>query len=280
MIRFVCPVNGSELVVPSALAGSNVRCPNCSARVRVHSARPAKKAPSEADWLGDAAAMMECLDGRASERRVCLFAAACYRRIWEILPEGRRGAVDVLERFAEALASPEELDAAGAALSELAWDWPVTRALGGGEVWLAWWAANQANWLAARAAAGSQLSGTQVVIPWAVQRSTARKALAHAARCIFGNPFRPAAFDPAWRTWNGGAAVDLARAAYQARQLPAGTLDGDRFAILADALEEAGCADAQILGHCRDRGPHYQGCYVVDLVLGRDVSSEAAARPR
>jgi hypothetical protein len=39
--------------------------------------------------------------------------------------------------------------------------------------------------------------------------------------------------------------------------------------ILADALEEAGCNDPEILAHCRAAGPHFRGCWVIDLLLGR-----------
>ncbi|QDU20371.1 hypothetical protein ETAA1_23230 [Urbifossiella limnaea] len=39
--------------------------------------------------------------------------------------------------------------------------------------------------------------------------------------------------------------------------------------VLADALEDAGCADNDILAHCRGDGPHVRGCWVVDLVLGK-----------
>jgi hypothetical protein len=82
-------------------------------------------------------------------------------------------------------------------------------------------------------------------------------------RCIFGSPFRPApALDPAWLAWNDGTVAKLAAAIYDAR----------RFAdlpILADALEEAGCADAAILAHCRGGGEHVRGCWAVDLLTGR-----------
>jgi hypothetical protein len=44
----------------------------------------------------------------------------------------------------------------------------------------------------------------------------------------------------------------------------------DRLAVLADALEEAGCADADILSHLRGPGPHVRGCWVVDLLLGKE----------
>jgi hypothetical protein len=44
----------------------------------------------------------------------------------------------------------------------------------------------------------------------------------------------------------------------------------DRLPILADALEEAGCTDTEVLAHCRGPGPHVRGCWVVDLILGKE----------
>ena len=44
----------------------------------------------------------------------------------------------------------------------------------------------------------------------------------------------------------------------------------DRLPILADALEEAGCTNADVLLHCRQPGDHVRGCWVVDLVLGKE----------
>jgi hypothetical protein len=79
-------------------------------------------------------------------------------------------------------------------------------------------------------------------------------------RDIFGNPFRPVAFDPAWRT---STAVAIAQQMYVSR---------DFFAmpILADALQDAGCDSDDVLTHCRDaNGVHVRGCWVVDLVLGK-----------
>ncbi len=90
-------------------------------------------------------------------------------------------------------------------------------------------------------------------------------------RDIFGNPFRPVPFvAPAWLAWNDGTLPQLARAAYEERQLPKGTLDHARLAVLADALEEAGCADADLIGHLRGPGPHVRGCWALDLVLGKE----------
>ena len=63
--------------------------------------------------------------------------------------------------------------------------------------------------------------------------------------------------------------VRLAQAAYDQRHMPGGTLDDGRLAVLADALEEAGCTDAGVLNHLRGPGPHVRGCWVIDLCLGK-----------
>ena len=55
----------------------------------------------------------------------------------------------------------------------------------------------------------------------------------------------------------------LARAIYDDRAF-------DRLPILADALLDAGCDDDDILTHCRSARPHVRGCWVVDLVLGKE----------
>ena len=78
----------------------------------------------------------------------------------------------------------------------------------------------------------------------------------------FGNPFRSVALDPAWLSWHDGLLVSMARQMYESR-------DFTDMPILADALEEAGCTDQDILGHCRSRSEHVRGCWVVDLVLGK-----------
>jgi hypothetical protein len=80
-------------------------------------------------------------------------------------------------------------------------------------------------------------------------------------RDIFGNPFRPVSFDPAWRT---DTAVALAQQMYDSREFAA-------MPILADALQDAGCEDEQVLNHCRDASQvHVRGCWVCDLVLGKN----------
>jgi hypothetical protein len=85
-----------------------------------------------------------------------------------------------------------------------------------------------------------------------------------AAQCLLlkdllGNPSRPVALDPASLTPD---VLELARTIYDGRAF-------DRMPILADALEDSGCDDSDILNHCREPGPHSKGCWVIDLVLGK-----------
>jgi hypothetical protein len=96
-------------------------------------------------------------------------------------------------------------------------------------------------------------------LPDAFPGAEGQAALRSLAHCVFGNPFRPVAFDPAWRT---PTAVALAEGMYDDRDFAA-------MPVLADALQEAGCDNADVLDHCRSGGGHVRGCWVVDLVLGR-----------
>jgi hypothetical protein len=86
---------------------------------------------------------------------------------------------------------------------------------------------------------------------------------ANLLRDIFGNPFRPITLEPSWLTWHGGLLVSMGQRMYDSR-------DFSDMPVLADALEEAGCQDQDILGHCRSGGEHVRGCWVVDLLLGKE----------
>jgi hypothetical protein len=90
-------------------------------------------------------------------------------------------------------------------------------------------------------------------------------------RCVFGClPFRsPMPLSPAILAWNGGTIPGLARATYEQRTLLNGTLDPIQLAVLADALEEGGGTDAELLLHLRSPGLHVRGCFALDTVLGK-----------
>jgi hypothetical protein len=103
---------------------------------------------------------------------------------------------------------------------------------------------------------------TYVIVDDADRRkwSNPLQEMCHLIRDIFGNPFRPATLDPAWRT---DTAVTLAKQMYESREFGA-------MPILADALQDAGSDSEDVLDHCRGPGPHVRGCWVVDLVLGKE----------
>jgi hypothetical protein len=91
-----------------------------------------------------------------------------------------------------------------------------------------------------------------------------RWARAKLLRDIFSPlPFRPIALNPAWLTWHDGLLVSMAQRMYDSRKF-------SDMPILADALEEAGCTNQDILGHCRSGGEHVRGCWVVDALLGKE----------
>jgi hypothetical protein len=89
-----------------------------------------------------------------------------------------------------------------------------------------------------------------------------RRQAVHAnyLRDIFGSLFRPVAIHAAWFAWNDGTVRRIARAIYEERAF-------NRMPILADALEDSGCDNADILAHCRSEAQHFKGCWVVDSLL-------------
>ena len=216
----------------------------------------------ESEWLAttNPTAMLEdvCL---TSERKLRLFCVACCRRVWEHLPgHGSRRAVRVAERYADGSADAAELDAAREA------DEPHASP-GHGPVRVAYHAAKPSPDAASCVLHASLLRADSASPPGSASdagwdEADAAESAAQAAllRDVFGNPFRPVTFEAAWRT---PAAVALASQMYESRDFSA-------MPILADALQEAGCEDEQILQHCRGGGLHVRGCWVVDLVLGKD----------
>jgi hypothetical protein len=95
------------------------------------------------------------------------------------------------------------------------------------------------------------------------RREQERSGQCATIRCIIGNPFRPApVLSPPVSAWKGSVVRRTAERIYAAN-------DFRLIPVLADAIEDAGCADPDLLGHLRGPGPHVRGCWAVDLVLGR-----------
>jgi hypothetical protein len=227
----------------------------------------------EAEWRACAApgAMLEQLTrlGKAREkqgrRKMRLFACACCRQAWSKLGDERsRDAVAVSERFADGLASAEEMmkarEAADAVCEDAASVLP--QPFSDDPIRLATAALASALDDPLLAATGAA-SALEWPLGWRERFGFQCQLL----RCLFGNPFRAVAVDPGWQT---PAVVALALAAYEDRVLPEGSLDSDRLATLADALEDAGCDHREILDHLRGPGPHIRGCWVLDKLLDRE----------
>lgn len=239
---------------------------------------------TEAQWLAciDPAPMLTYLHGKVSERRRRLFASACCRRLWHLLPDERsRRAIEAAERNADEETDEQELRLASTAAEnavEARYAAIIGSALADAQARAAsavlnLTAANAdtaADYASANAGSAAYHAGTAAGASSAsAERSSERARQADVFREVFGNPFRPLTVRSAWLAWNDAVVVRLAQAAYDERNLPAGTLDNTRLAILADALEDAGCMDARILGHLRKGGDHYRGCFVVDALLGK-----------
>jgi hypothetical protein len=101
------------------------------------------------------------------------------------------------------------------------------------------------------------LASAREAATFCVRETRVRSGLkARLLRDLFGNPFRLVVLDPAWLS---PGVLALARAAHDERVMPSGELDGARLAVLADALEEAGCTSAEVLGTCAGQGPRRGG---------------------
>jgi hypothetical protein len=228
---------------------------------------------TEQEWLRatDPEPMLAFLGDKASDRKLRLFAVACCRRLWHLLLDKRsREAVEVAERYADGQATNEELETASVA-ADAVWHADMKRAAKEGK----WDRRSRLPYYGASAAAynvaiplGWWGAAPAFVSPDQIARETVPDSGTEgAAQCvllwdIFGNPFRPITLDPAWLTWHEGLLVSMARQMYDSR-------DFRDVPVLADALEDAGCQDQDILAHCRSGGEHVRGCWVVDLVLGR-----------
>jgi hypothetical protein len=198
----------------------------------------------ESKWLpgADPHLMLEFLRGKASDRKLRLFACACCRYVWDNLTDESRRTVELIEQFEEGGIAYEELsavsDLAAAAISDLV-NKPSRRA--------------SFRFLA--------------VVDPAIGDHLLEEPVCQLIREVLGNPFRHVVLESAWRT---PTVTALATAAYEERSLPAGTFDPARLAVLSDALEDAGCTNEQILVHLREPSPHVRGCWVIDLLLGKE----------
>jgi hypothetical protein len=210
---------------------------------------------TEAEWLvaTDPTPMLYFIRrAGAGDRKLRLFGSSCYRSLWAAspVPEVHWDVLRASESYADREVSKQEFRL-------------IRKRVGPSEPPKV---SGMAEEVAGRSS--SDCLGTTWVrglgglpLGGELRRSRPEQAgpQCNSLRDIFGNPFRPVAFSPSWRT---DTAVALARQMYESRDFSA-------MPILADALQDAGCDNEDILTHCRGPGPHVRGCWVVDLVLGK-----------
>src|SRR5262249_24535626 len=219
---------------------------------------------TEAEWLACAnpTPMLEFLRGKASDRKLRLFASACCRRLWHIVTQERsRKAIEMLERYVDGQTGQIELSRAVRGAER-----DAASSCGRGFVYdavAAVIAAGDPNTTSVDAAILAAHNATNAAGGLSLHRRTAEQSSqAQFLRCIIGNPFRPVAIAPPWLAWNDGTVRKIAQAIYDDRAF-------DRMPVLADALEDAGCDAADLLAHCRGPNVHVRGCWTVDLILGK-----------
>jgi hypothetical protein len=232
---------------------------------------------TEAIWLasGNPGPMLMWVRGIASARKLRLFACACCRRIGHLLIDPRaQDALATAERFADGLAGDGERSTARKAAQQASqtravipwptaprWERRAASAVYYAAAADAWEAADHARDLATEALLWR--AGGYDAPKWQEVGKAERLAQADLVRDLFGSlPFRSVPVNPSWLAWDGGTVTKLAAAVYDERAF-------DRLPILADALEEAGCAEEALLSHLRGPGPHVRGCWAVDLLLGK-----------
>jgi hypothetical protein len=218
---------------------------------------------TESEWLEctDPTPMLEFLRGKVSDRQWRLFTCACCRRIWHLLAnEQGQQLVIAAERSADDPPSNRVNVIGGNIIDAI----DYARHTQGQRLHLI------SFYLAPEARRGHLYTTEAEVVaqevlriisqePTDQQSDEEKTGQTHFLRDILGNPFRPIRLDPAWLTASVKA---LAQSIYDDRQFTG-------LPVLADALEDAGCINADILNHCRQAAGHVQGCWVVDSILGK-----------
>jgi hypothetical protein len=265
---------------------------------------------TEEHWLtcDDPHVMLEFLRGRASKRKIRLFACACCRRVVSFHPDARSlHSLDVGEWFADGDASAEELnlawreqEEAGTELSYLECRWSASAAMeavscAAGAALLTVQrfrivpesdpdpesgysgpidvAQGVSRWAATAAGFARVTSAPEGITVGEVPTGGVpdyREELREQAALLRHVVGPHGSLPVARRAIEPDATVkSLAEAAYEDRLMPSGELDPVRLSVLADALEDVG-ADAELIEHLRGPGPHVRGCWVVDALLGRE----------
>jgi hypothetical protein len=209
---------------------------------------------TEEEWLtcNDPQAMIQFLRVKGKKRKLALFGVACCRRISRLCQDERSAlAIDVAERYADRQARIDELRMANRQARPPAGDYSR------------WDRVALDRYLAEHAvlcnAASNALLVSEYALKAAFRQGREKKHQCALLREVFGNPFQRVRIRKAWLT---PAVQGLAEVIYDERAF-------DRFPVLADALEEAGCDNTDLLCHLRGPGPHVRGCFALDTLLAK-----------
>jgi len=212
---------------------------------------------TEEEWVQMSSDEMHAAICRFDVRRRRLFAVACCRVLGELLVSPAPESLQAVELFADTGKTKVALRKARQALR-------VARSAAspppGGDTRLFWafWAIEVAA--SENAYSFAPLEVLRVFYCENLSQPEARRRLFSTYRDFLGPPESTPGFVPAWQT---STAIALATQMYDSR-------DFSPMPILADALQDVGCTNEDILNHCRDeKQVHVRGCWVVDLVLGK-----------
>lgn len=229
---------------------------------------------NETDWLAglEPLAMLDHLDGKASDRKLRLFACACVRRHWNLLRyRSPREAVQLAERFAQGLVAVEQLEqmrpqAEASSFNAPEFERLAYQAAAATLADLAIEAARTVVDLLVRQkvleAANEAISAIDEARLTAEASAVEHRQQGRLINEVFGNPFRPVPIDPGWLNWSNGIVACMVRRIDEEQRM-------EELPYLADALFDAGCDEDTLLRHLREPGDHVPGCWVVDALMGR-----------
>ena len=210
--------------------------------------------------------------GKATQRKLRLFACACMRRVKVLGGSDRDHAIRISEQYADGLVDQAALEAAFVPVRKLPKPIPSDADFAlsvFGPTDMAW----EARLIKVFLTLGPELD-VQAVARKAAEIIThcegadylsgrgrnERSQQAHLLRDIFGNPFRPVPLDPSCLN---DKTRSVAKTIYEKGQFA-------NLPLLARALkQDAGCANRDLRDHCQWPIQHVRGCWVVDLVLGK-----------
>jgi hypothetical protein len=211
-----------------------------------------------AEWLAsdDPVLMLESMPVSTRDRKLRLFGCALCHHFEDSLRDGPFvETVTTAEHFADGKTTKAALKRARQSVRAVRHELPDSSTKDRVE-WVALWLSEVA---ASENAFGRVVHQIQQFDSDGLLKRSEQPPAAKLLRCIVCNPFRSISIDAQWQT---SEVVALAQAIYDEAAF-------DRLPQLAKELKNAGCTDKDILKHCRSKGPHVRGCWVVDPLLGK-----------